>query len=173
MKNRLIKFIFTLLALCTVCVPLTLAAATPIVSHDDLMTRIVLDPSLKPENSPGVIIGTKTLEKSGSETAFANYLLQVMAGGLISIAAPVAIIIIAISGLMAVVSHGDKGAVDKAKKTLTWAIIGLIVIIFAWVIVKGVISLVIGANSNPTPNTTQSAPAKSGDQGTKGSPGNN
>ncbi len=152
MTKKIPKLILAILALTIWTAGLGTAMAIPL-DNQDLMTRVVLDPNLKPDNSPGVIIGTETLAKSGAEAAFGNYVLQIIAGGLITVAAPVAIIIIAISGLIAVVSHGEQALIDKAKKTLTWAIIGLIVIIFSWVIVKAVISVVISANSNPTTQT--------------------
>jgi hypothetical protein len=126
--------------------------------NSDLQARITLDSSLKPDNSPGVIIDPATFSKPGGEAAAGNYLLQLLAGALISIAAPVAIVIIAISGLFAVVSHGDQGMMDKAKKALTWAVIGLIVIIFSWVVIRTVVSLVLTANSNQNTPSQNSNP---------------
>jgi hypothetical protein len=166
MNKKILKLVLAILSLTIWMTGLGTAMAVPLDNHD-LMTRVVLDPNLKPDNSPGVIIGTETLSKNGAEAAFGNYVLQIIAGGLITVAAPVAIIIIAISGLIAVVSHGDQGLIDKARKTLTWAIIGLIVIIFSWVIVKAVISVVISANSNPTTQSTTTNPgAKPGQENT-------
>lgn len=134
------------------------------LNSEDLQARIVLDPSLKPDNSPGVVVNPETLKSAGAETAFANYMLQVLAGGLITVAAPVAVIIIAISGLFAVVSHGDQKLIDRAQKTLTWAVIGLIVIIFAWVIVRTTIEVVLSVNNAPGSTTGQqsSTPAAPG-----------
>lgn len=127
------------------------------LNSTDLQARITLDNSLKPDNSPGVIIDEASLKKSGGEAAYANYILQMLAGALISIAAPVAIVIIAVSGLIAVVSHGDQGLIDKAKKTLVWAVIGLVVIIFSWVIIRSVVSLVLTANVSPSTTTSSSS----------------
>lgn len=138
--------------------------------NSDLQARITLDTNLKPDNSPGVIIDPASLTKSGGEAAYANYILQMLAGALISIAAPVAIIIIAVAGLIAVVSHGDQGLIDKAKKTLVWAVIGLIVIIFSWVIIRTVVSLVLTANVAPT-TTTNSSTAPNSSAGTGGAQG--
>lgn len=143
------------------------AASAANIPANDLMARIVLDPNLKPENSPGVVVNPETLEKAGAETAFANYMLQVLAGGLITVAAPVAIIIIAIAGLIAVVSHGDQKLIDRAKKTLTWAVIGLIVIIFAWVIVRTTIEVVLSVNNAPGGQTTGQQTPPPADSGPK------
>ena len=125
------------------------------LNSEDLQARIVLDPNLKPENSPGVVVNPETLKSAGAETAFANYMLQVLAGGLITVAAPVAVIIIAISGLLAVVSHGDQKLIVRAQKTLTWAVIGLIVIICAWEIVRTTIEVVVSVNNAPGSTTGQ------------------
>lgn len=153
MKAKLIKLaiLLDIIYLAMSFIPMTLAQS---INNEDLMTRVVLDTSMKPDNSPGVIIDPKTLKNAGAETAFANYMLQVLAGGLITVAAPVAIIIIAIAGLFAVVSHGDSKLIDRAKKTLTWAVIGLVIIIFSWVIVKTTIEVVLTVNNSPTSQTS-------------------
>jgi len=135
--------------------PIVLAAP---IQHQNLLAIVTLDPNMKPANSPGVVFGEKELQKTGAEGAFGNYILQMLAGGLITLAAPVAIIIIAIAGLIAVISHGNQGLMDKAKKALTYSIIGLVIIIFSWVIIRGVISLVISTNQNQ-PGDTNTAPA--------------
>jgi len=156
------KLLLTLLLLINLAQLPIAFAATPI-SHQNLVAIVTLDNNLKPANSPGIVFGDKQITKPGEEAAFGNYLLQMLAGGLITLAAPVAIIIIAIAGLIAVVSHGNHGLMDKAKKALTYAVIGLVIIIFSWIIVRATISLVISTNSNQpssTSGTTQpGAPA--------------
>ncbi|MFA7681472.1 MAG: TrbC/VirB2 family protein, partial [Candidatus Peribacteraceae bacterium] len=54
---------------------------------------------------------------------------------ILSYMALVAVIVIVLAGIRMVVSQGDEGAVDKAKKTLLYAIIGLIIILLASAIV--------------------------------------
>lgn len=136
--------------------PIVLAAP---IQHQNLLAIVTLNPDMKPANSPGIVFGAGQLTKPGAEGAFGNYVLQMLAGGLITLAAPVAIIIIAISGLIAVISHGNQGLMDKAKKALTYSIIGLVIIIFSWVVVRGVISLVISTNQNQPASTTGTPPA--------------
>ena len=46
---------------------------------------------------------------------------------------------IIIAGFRYVISQGDSGAVTSAKNTILYAVIGLIVAIFAWAIVDFVI----------------------------------
>ncbi len=169
-KNKLKNWLLTLLFLGILIIPQSIAFASALQT-EDLMTRVILDPALKPDNSPGVVIGNDTLGNAGAEAAFGNYVLQVVAGGLITVAAPVAIIIIAIAGLIATVSHGDQGLIDKAKKTLTWAVIGLVIIIFSWVIVKAVISVVLMSNQTAPASTTNGAPASPAPAATPPVPG--
>ncbi len=138
----------------------TLALAAPLsLQNSDLQARLTLDPTLKPDNSPGTIIDSKALNGDGGEAVAGNFLLQLIAGALISIAAPVAIAIIAVAGLIAVVSHGDQKLIDMAKQALTYAIVGLVVIIFSWVITRSIISLVISANAEPAAAPTQNSAA--------------
>lgn len=145
-KTKLILIsLLSFLSIFTFVIPQTFATS---FQNSQLIARLTLDPNLKPQNSPGVIIGQETLKKEGSETALINYTLQVLAGALINLAAPIAIIIIAISGLYAVISHGNQSLIEKAKKTLQWAVIGLVIIIFSWVIIRTVLTIIIDANSN-------------------------
>jgi glucose uptake protein GlcU len=55
-----------------------------------------------------------------------------------AIIAVLAILMIVVSGVMYITSSGDQGRVDSAKKMLTYAIIGLIVSLLAYVIVIAV-----------------------------------
>lgn len=148
----------------------SLCLASPLY-NSDLQARIVLDPALKPDNSPGAIISQETLKGAGSEAYFGNYMLQLLAGALITVAAPIAIIIIAIGGLFAVISHGDPGLMGKAKKTVEWAVIGLIIIIFSWVIIRTTLSIIITTNSNNKPGTGTSQTGATGGSSAPGGSG--
>lgn len=65
---------------------------------------------------------------------------------LASILAVVAILMIVVSGILYMISAGDTARIDTAKRILTYAIIGLIVALLAWVIVN-VISNTLGAGN--------------------------
>ncbi|MBD3270291.1 hypothetical protein GF376_02085 [Candidatus Peregrinibacteria bacterium] len=106
------------------------------------LAQVQLDNTYKPDYSPTVRI------QSDNPADFGNLVLQIIAGGLLTLAAPVAIIIIVIAGLMAVVSHGNQGIMEKAKKTLFAGIIGLVIIIFSWIIVQTAIDLSIQTDDN-------------------------
>ncbi len=48
----------------------------------------------------------------------------------------IAVVVIVIAGIRLIVSQGDEGARDTAKKTIFYALIGLIIVLFARVIVS-------------------------------------
>lgn len=64
--------------------------------------------------------------------------------GVLQFLALIAVVVIVIAGIRMVVSSGDEGAVDTAKKTILWAVIGLIVILLAGAIVDFVATEVVG-----------------------------
>ncbi len=127
---------------------------------------VEINPDLHPEYAPVVVI------KGGTSADYGNYFLQLIAGGLLYLAGPVAIIVIAVAGLRYVTSHGNQEAIDGAKKTLQWAIIGLIIIILSYAAVRVVITTVLQTDqtspgqsvTKPTPPATPTPPP-SGDTG--------
>lgn len=56
------------------------------------------------------------------------------------IAGAIAVVVIIVSGIFYVISNGDAGRVAKAKNYLTYAIVGLVVVLMAW----GITNFVIG-----------------------------
>ncbi len=50
------------------------------------------------------------------------------------------VLMIIVAGIMYITSGGDEARVDTAKKWLTYSIVGLVVALLGWVIVKTVIS---------------------------------
>lgn len=77
----------------------------------------------------------------GNRASVANVVLQLIAGSLIYAAGPLAVLILAFGGLRYVTSHGDQTQMEEAKKTITWAIIGLLVIIVSWALVVNIIRI--------------------------------
>ncbi len=122
--KKLLTTILFLFAVMSATIPSAIAA-------------VQINPDLHPEYAPVVVI------KGGTEADYGNYFLQLIAGGLLYLAAPTAVLFIAVSGLRYVTSHGDENAMEGAKKTLTWAIIGLVVVIGAWAIVRIIIDTIV------------------------------
>ncbi len=128
-----------------------------------LLAQVPMDPSLRPEyavniNAPGT--GQSYAANSG------NIILQLIAGSLIYAAGPVAVLMLAIGGFRYVISHGDQTQMEAAKKNITMAIIGLLVILVSWLIVSNVINVVTQtapaettSTATTTPSSTTPAPA--------------
>ncbi|MFC1810218.1 pilin [Patescibacteria group bacterium] len=71
--------------------------------------------------------------------------IQILAGALLMLTGGVAVIVIAIGGIMYVTSRGNQQQMEYAKNTLTYGIIGMVLIIFSYYIVKFVLQLIIGS----------------------------
>lgn len=105
---------------------------------------------IKPDLAPLTDIETDSTEDS------LNVILQIIAGGLVYIAAPIAILMIAFYGLRLSASMSAQEDIDAAKKGLTWAIVGLLIILLSVVIVRFVISTVLSTDQAASVSTTQS-----------------
>lgn len=88
---------------------------------------------------PESLVGTQT-EAKGDASDVTSF-FQKMAAGLVTILTAVAIFFVVLNASSMVMSAGNSDKITKAKKALTWIILGLLVVIFAYVIVKTVISL--------------------------------
>lgn len=74
------------------------------------------------------------LEAKGRIASVVNWLL--------GIAATVAVLLIVVSGIRYIVSAGNQQEIDDAKKTITYAVIGLVITILAIVIVNVIIRII-------------------------------
>ncbi len=85
-------------------------------------------------DSPGSTI-CENRNEDGSD------LIKTVVNVLIFIVGTLAVIMIIVSGVFYAISSGDAGKVSRAKNTLTYAVVGLIVAIIAFAIVNWVIDL--------------------------------
>lgn len=130
------KKIIAIMAILVFSIPcITLA------SGSNLLAQVQLDPNLKPKYASGIE------SEKNEPTSTANLILQTLAGGIIYLAGPIGILVLAYGGFRYVTSYGDQTQMENAKKTITSAIIGLIVIVFSWAIVINVIRIMEGAAS--------------------------
>ena len=88
----------------------------------------------KPQHLPGV--DDESLEGDAGDVTVT---LQKIANGIAGIASGIAIFMIIFSAFKLVTAVGNSDDITKAKKGLTWSIVGLILIIAAFVIVKTII----------------------------------
>lgn len=100
-----------------------------------------------PKYMPGVHEGTET-----NPYDFTN-LIQNIINGLTGIAGGVAILFIVINAAGLVFSVGNTDAISNAKKGLTWACIGLVLIIFSYIIAKTIINLTYSGENFDTAST--------------------
>lgn len=98
---------------------------------------VQIPPGLRPEGVTHIPIAAGPQ----GEAVIVNVILQLIAGSLIYLAGPLAILIIAFGGVQYITAHGDQNQLEGAKKTITWAIIGLCVIIVSYAIVWNIINI--------------------------------
>lgn len=132
----------------TIAVTFVLLATTFLTAS----AQVQLNPDLHPDYAPVVSLGTQA-----GPADYGNYFLQLIAGGLLYLAGPIAILVIAIAGLRYVTSHGEQNAMEGAKKTLEFAIIGLIVIMLSYAAVRAVIGILLQTDVSPPQTVTSPA----------------
>lgn len=106
-----------------------------------------IDPTFRPENAP-FDIGTEVQEKGAASGTI--LILNILAGGLLYFAAPIAIFMIVLGGIDFVLGGAETEKVEQGKKNMTWAIIGLILIILSYAIVKSFIGFILSAANTVT-----------------------
>lgn len=89
-----------------------------------------------PETIPGLETGTGT---QGIKDAIVKVITTVLDFILL-----IAVIYVIVAGIRLIISGGDDGQKDKAKQTIIYVIIGIIVVLFARVIVLFVNNIVSG-----------------------------
>lgn len=122
-----------IILMAAILVPLTCTAA----GGNRLVAQVEINPDLKPQYAVSI---TPTNAKEAPWAAI-NIILQLIVGSLIYAAGPVAVLMLAIGGVRYVISHGDQNQMEEAKKTIKWAIIGLLVIMVSYLIVQNVINI--------------------------------
>lgn len=80
--------------------------------------------------------GTSGIPKNDGQNLLTNGLNLVY-----FLAGSIAVIMVIVAGIMYVTSSGDSGRVTKAKNMLTYAIVGLVVVIIAFAITNWVIGV--------------------------------
>lgn len=146
MKKPLFKFLIILNLFFALSLPASAAMGIP----DYLI------PEGTPLEKLNKSLNEDAKNKTGTEAAVSgtNRVLQFMANGLLYVAAPLAILFIAHAGQNYGFAFGDQTKLEAAKKQLTYAILGLVAIIFSYIIVR----LIIGAVLTVPSETTNSLP---------------
>jgi len=122
-----------------VLITLLLTAGTAVVH-----AAYQIDPSYRPSNEPFAL---DTQIKTQGASGATIIVLNIIAGALLYFAAPIGIIMIIWSGSSMVMFGAEQEKLDAAKKHLTWSVIGLVLIILSYSLVKVIITAIVGAAS--------------------------
>lgn len=104
-------------------------------------TVYLMNDCLRPKNAPDPI-GKDAYTADPSGAGGVRTLLALTTGGIIAIGGVVAILAVIYSGFLMVTSGGDEGKREEAIKYLTWSIVGLLIMIFSYIIVKNIIDVI-------------------------------
>lgn len=77
--------------------------------------------------------------------ADANALILKLINWFLTFLASLSILMIVVAGIMYITSGGDEGRVDTAKRWLTYSIVGLVVALLGYVIVRSVSGALTGS----------------------------
>jgi len=108
--------------------------------------QTAIDSDYMPDNTPyAVDFEEEAANKEiGASPEMATIsILQILAGGLLYFAGPVAVILIVINAFNMATGGADSEKLEQAKKGLTWTLIGLLLIILSYSIVKTVIKTTV------------------------------
>lgn len=105
--------------------------------------------NIRPENEPFAL--TSEEFSGGDGASGAIIVLQIIAGGLLYFAAPVATVFIVMAGIQMTLGGAESEKLEQAKKHLTWSALGLLLIIFSYSAVRALLTFVFQAG---TPVTT-------------------
>ena len=111
------------------------------------MKRILI--TLADEQNPVPVGNTRTetkLNTYGGTTDLAGNVINII-NGVIAVLGLVCVVVMIIGGISYMTSSGDAGKVKKAKDTILYGLIGLVVCVLAFAIVNFVIKNIIGGQS--------------------------
>lgn len=123
--------------------PPTLAPPTP--TGEDILdlpdtNGIIIDAQFKPINAPDAI--NRKYNKDSL-----NAFLQFLGGTFIEITGAISVVMLVIAGFMFSTARGDESQVDSAKSIIKFTILGMVVIITSFTMVKAVISLIFATDT--------------------------
>jgi outer membrane murein-binding lipoprotein Lpp len=101
-----------------------------------------IEPSYRPINMP-LGLGAEFTGQNLKPVQIFVLILQIIAGGLLYFAAPIAVIMLVLASSMLIIGGSETEKVDQAKKNITWIIVGLLAIIFSYSIVRILIELIL------------------------------
>ena len=95
---------------------------------------------------PGINRTDTKLNTYGGDTNLEGNIINII-NGVIGVLGLVCVVVMIIGGVNYMTSSGDAGKVKKAKDTILYGLIGLVVCVLAFAIVNFVIKNIIGGNN--------------------------
>lgn len=83
---------------------------------------------------------------AGNVVSDPSVIIRFAINGLIIVGIVAALLFLLYGGIRWILSGGDKAKVDTARNTIVAAIVGLIIVILAWVIINTVVKLLTGCD---------------------------
>lgn len=96
-------------------------------------------------------IGSEQVKTGGANSSDWKTVLQTVTNVLLLIVGAVSVIMIVIGGLKYTTSNGEAKQIESAKNTILYAVIGIVVAIFAYAIVQFIISSFAGDSTPSQP----------------------
>lgn len=143
MKIKKIASIIFLIAIATIGV-------TTLISTQTFADDICGNNNVSPE-----IRAASGCPNAGAEINDLPTVIQNILNAIIGVAGLISVVYIVVGGIQYITSSGDSNKTEKAKKTILYALIGLIVCALSFAIVNFTISRIIYNNSSS--NDTQSS----------------
>lgn len=106
-----------------------------------ILLGLVLAPAVLAVVDAGLVTPTQP----GGVATYADLpaLLAAITNWVLGIIGAVILLVIIYGGVLYAISAGNEERQTAAKKTITYAVVGLVVIILAWVIINGVIKIFV------------------------------
>lgn len=104
-------------------------------------------------NVPKEVKAANGCAGAGNQADISEVVIGII-NGVVGSLALVAVIFIVVGGVNYMTSAGDSGKIQKAKNTILYAVIGLVICVLAFAIVNFVIANVIKSNSGNSTNTS-------------------
>lgn len=115
-----------------------------------------IDPGLRPDYAPQGYSEIYTPDAENAGNNFSNrsitYIIADAAVVLIQISGVLAIYFLVTAGLTYVKSFGRDEEIQKAKKSIIWSIVGLLIIITSYAIVQNVIKITLSVDESRVGN---------------------
>lgn len=123
-----------------IIITISLLVSISLTSNPLYVNAYQIDPSYRPSNAPFDLSDEIKEQKAEGATIL---ILQIIAGALLYFATPIATIMIAWAAFTMVTSGTEQEKLEQSKKHLTWAILGLVLILLSYSLVRIVISLAL------------------------------